>query len=49
MKNAQDVLALDDPLRAARAAQRSARYDVALDLLEGCEDWPKSRRKRPRC
>jgi hypothetical protein len=40
MKERRDVLAMGDPLRAARAAQRSAQYDAALDVLEGCEDWP---------
>ena len=39
MKERRDVLALGDPLRAARVAQRSARYDTALELLDGCEDW----------
>jgi tetratricopeptide (TPR) repeat protein len=39
MKERRDVLALDDPLRVARAAQRSAHYDAALGVLEGCEDW----------
>jgi hypothetical protein len=37
--NERDVLVLDDSLRAARAAQRAAYYDVALEVLEGCEDW----------
>ncbi len=27
-------------LAAARAARQSARYTEALDLLQGCEDWP---------
>lgn len=27
-------------LNRARVATHSARYDVALDLLHGCEDWP---------
>ncbi len=29
-----------DALRDARVAVRSAWYDAALELLEGCEDWP---------
>ena len=33
------VLAAESTLRLARAAQRSAQYDAALELLEGCEDW----------
>ena len=28
-----------DTLRVARDAQRAAHYDVALEALEGCEDW----------
>ena len=28
-----------EPLRLARIALRSAQYDAALELLEGCEDW----------
>jgi len=39
MQGRRDVLSLDEPLRAARDAQRSARYDAALEALEGCEDW----------
>ncbi len=39
MKAPHDVRAVNDPLRVARAAQRSARFDDALDALEGCEDW----------
>ncbi|HEY0395163.1 MAG TPA: hypothetical protein VGD01_11775 [Candidatus Elarobacter sp.] len=27
------------PLRLAREALRSAQYDAALELLDGCEDW----------
>ena len=27
-------------LAAARAARQSARYTEALDLIQGCEDWP---------
>jgi DNA-binding CsgD family transcriptional regulator len=29
-----------DSLRDARVALRSAHYDPALELLDGCEDWP---------
>lgn len=29
-----------DSLRDARITFRSARYDTALEILEGCEDWP---------
>src|SRR5581483_3664086 len=29
-----------DALRDARVAVRSAWYDAALELLDGCEDWP---------
>jgi tetratricopeptide (TPR) repeat protein len=29
-----------DSLRDARVALRSAWYDAALELLDGCEDWP---------
>ncbi|HEY0615557.1 MAG TPA: hypothetical protein VGC96_12980 [Candidatus Elarobacter sp.] len=29
-----------DSLRDARVALRAALYDAALELLEGCEDWP---------
>ena len=35
-----------EPLRLARAAQRSAQYDAALELLEGCEDWDEARAER---
>src|ERR1700729_62961 len=27
-------------LERARAVMRAARYDEALDTLDGCEDWP---------
>ena len=30
-----------DSLRDARVALRSAWYDAALELLDGCEDWPR--------
>src|SRR3978361_2308698 len=33
------VLAAEDNLGLARVALRSAHYDAALELLEGCEDW----------
>ena len=36
----REVLILEHRLRDARVAQRSAHYDAALDLLDGCEDWP---------
>ena len=39
MQGRGDALTLGDPLRSARVAQRSARYDAALELLDGCEDW----------
>src|ERR1700736_1182699 len=29
-----------ESLRDARVALRAALYDAALELLEGCEDWP---------
>ncbi|HEX3462452.1 MAG TPA: hypothetical protein VHS78_00180, partial [Candidatus Elarobacter sp.] len=29
-----------DSLRDARVALRAALYDAALELLNGCEDWP---------
>ncbi|MEA2663354.1 MAG: hypothetical protein QOI11_298 [Candidatus Eremiobacteraeota bacterium] len=32
-----------DELREARLALRAARYDRALELLEGCGDWPAPR------
>jgi tetratricopeptide (TPR) repeat protein len=35
-----------EPLRLARAAQRSAQYDAALELLDGCEDWDEARAER---
>jgi DNA-binding CsgD family transcriptional regulator/tetratricopeptide (TPR) repeat protein len=31
-------------LQRARKAARAARYDAALDLLQGCEDWPEHTR-----
>ena len=34
------VGALEEMLRDARVAQRSAHYDASLELLDGCEDWP---------
>ena len=40
MRQRSDSRALEDTLRDARVAQRSAHYDAALELLQGCEDWP---------
>jgi len=40
MRQRSDARALEDSLRDARVAQRSAHYDAALELLDGCEDWP---------
>jgi len=40
MSTRSGALAVDDPLRVARVALRTARYDAALELLDGCEDWP---------
>jgi tetratricopeptide (TPR) repeat protein len=36
------VGALEEALRDARVAQRSAHYDASLELLDGCEDWPEA-------
>jgi DNA-binding CsgD family transcriptional regulator len=36
------VRALEEMLRDARVAQRSAHYDASLALLDGCEDWPEA-------
>ncbi|MDB5072310.1 MAG: hypothetical protein JWM87_3421 [Candidatus Eremiobacteraeota bacterium] len=33
------VLAAEDNLGLARVALRSAHYDAAVELLDGCEDW----------
>ena len=33
-------------LRDARVAQRTAHYDAALELLDGCEDWPNEQAER---
>ncbi|HEV3088262.1 MAG TPA: hypothetical protein VGX96_13675 [Candidatus Elarobacter sp.] len=40
MSNKTDASSVADSLRDARVALRSALYDAALELLEGCEDWP---------
>ncbi len=40
MRQRSGVEALQDSLRDARVAQRSAHYDASLELLDGCEDWP---------
>lgn len=40
MLRLSDPETLADSLRDARVAQRSALYDAALELLDGCEDWP---------
>jgi hypothetical protein len=34
-----------DSLRDAQIALRSAWYDAALELLDGCEDWPSNERE----
>ncbi|MEA2786825.1 MAG: hypothetical protein QOF71_2929, partial [Candidatus Eremiobacteraeota bacterium] len=39
MPDTTDVFVADS-LRDARVALRAALYDAALELLEGCEDWP---------
>ena len=35
-----EIIDLRAALEAARSALTSARYDDALDLLRGCQDWP---------
>jgi len=35
-----EIIDLRAALEAARTALTSARYDDALDLLRGCQDWP---------
>jgi hypothetical protein len=35
-----------DTVRDARFALRAARYDEALSLLDGCEDWPTAQAER---
>jgi len=40
MTERTDILAAEESLRAARVALRSAHSDIALELLDGCEDWP---------
>jgi hypothetical protein len=40
MRHRSGVGALQESLRDARVAQRSAHYDASLELLDGCEDWP---------
>jgi tetratricopeptide (TPR) repeat protein len=44
MRNTETVVA--ESLRDARVALRSAWYDAALELLEGCEDWPREDAER---
>ncbi|HWT06716.1 MAG TPA: hypothetical protein VN224_13225, partial [Xanthomonadales bacterium] len=40
MRQRSGSRAVEESLRDARVAQRSAHYDAALELLAGCEDWP---------
>jgi tetratricopeptide (TPR) repeat protein len=40
MRQRSGTRAIEESLRDARVAQRSAHYDAALELLTGCEDWP---------
>ena len=40
MRQRSGTRAIEESLRDARVAQRSAHYDAALELLDGCEDWP---------
>jgi tetratricopeptide (TPR) repeat protein len=40
MIDRSETTAAEESLRAARVAQRSGHSDVALELLDGCEDWP---------
>ncbi len=40
MSNKTDAASVGESLRDARVALRSALYDAALELLDGCEDWP---------
>jgi tetratricopeptide (TPR) repeat protein len=40
MSNQTGGTSVADSLRDARVAAKSARYDAALELLVGCEDWP---------
>ena len=40
MSNMADAPSAADSLRGARAALRTAMYDAALELLDGCEVWP---------
>src|SRR5579875_2976344 len=39
MSTTTDVTSEEQSLRNAASALRAAHYDVASDLLEGCEDW----------
>src|ERR1035437_1405669 len=41
MSNQTGGASVADSLRDARVAVKSAFYDAALELLEGCEDWPR--------
>ncbi len=40
MRTTTGSASVADLLRDARVALRSAWYDAALELLDGCEDWP---------
>ncbi|HZW53752.1 MAG TPA: hypothetical protein VFF00_06945, partial [Candidatus Elarobacter sp.] len=40
MPDTTGVVSAADSLRDARVALRAALYDAALELLNGCEDWP---------
>ncbi|HEX3551529.1 MAG TPA: hypothetical protein VHT53_14180 [Candidatus Elarobacter sp.] len=40
MIDRSQTVAVEESLRAARVAQRSGHSDVALEVLDGCEDWP---------
>ena len=40
MPDTKSGVLVADSLRDARVALRAALYDAALELLDGCEDWP---------
>lgn len=40
MQKTTEGVSVADSLRDARVALRTAWYDTALELLDGCEDWP---------
>ena len=40
MRPRSSFRAVEESLRDARVAQWSAHYDAALEILDGCEDWP---------